>query len=410
MADNFEVIDAGNGKIVKAWKRGVPFEEGAIEQLKKTAQMPFVFKHVAAMPDAHIGVGATIGTVLPTVGAAIPSAVGVDLGCGMIAQKTMLRRADLGDLPSLRAAIESAVPCGRTNNGAKGDVGAWGEVPTYVRQKWNEEFDAQYEWLCGVHPGARAKNTVAHLGTLGTGNHFIELTEDENGAVWIVLHSGSRGMGNRIGTYFTQLAKTLCAKWFISLPDPDLAYLPVGTEEFDAYRHAVTLAQRFAWENRLIMLAAVRGVIGERLQNMSWYEDNNIVHCHHNYIAWERHYGQNIMVTRKGAVRAQVGDLGIIPGSMGARTYIVEGLGNRESFCTCSHGAGRQMSRRAAEKLVNLAEHVAATEGIECDKTASTLDETPRAYKDIQKVMEAQSDLVKPVHVLKQFLNVKGAK
>jgi len=410
MADMFEVIDAGNGKIVKAWKKGVPFEQGAIDQLIKTAQMPFVFKHVAAMPDSHIGVGATIGTVLPTVGAAIPSAVGVDLGCGMIAQRTMLRKADLGDLPSLRAAIEAAVPCGRTNDGGKGDRGAWGTVPSYVQDKWNEEFHSLYESLCMEHPGMRAKNTVNHLGTLGTGNHFIELTEDENGAVWIVLHSGSRGMGNRIGTYFTQLAKELCAKWFITLPDPDLAYLPVWTEEFDAYKFAVTLAQKFAWENRLIMIAAVRGVIGERLGNLSWYDDKEIVHCHHNYIAWERHYGQNIMVTRKGAVRAQVGDLGIIPGSMGARTYIVEGLGNRESFCTCSHGAGRQMSRRAAEKAVTIDEHIAATAGIECDKTRDTLDETPAAYKDIEKVMAAQSDLVKPVHVLKQFLNVKGAK
>ena len=403
--DLFDVIDAGNGHLVKAWKHGVPFEDAAIVQLIKTASMPFVFKHVAAMPDAHVGIGATIGTVLPTKGACIPSAVGVDLGCGMIAQRTSLKREDVHELRDLRFAIEAAVPTGRTNNGGPGDRGAWCNVPDDISMVWTKEFNNDYIDMCEKNPGMKARNTVNQLGTLGTGNHFIELSEDEQGFVWIVLHSGSRGLGNKIGTYFTDVAKALCAKWFITLPDPDLAYLPVDTQEFKDYKDAVTLAQKFAWQNRLIMLERVRRVLfGAGLA----FADTELVHCHHNYISWERHYGENIMVTRKGAVRVQSGEFGIIPGSMGARTYIVEGLGNRESFCTCSHGAGRAMGRRQAERTFTVAEHAAATVGVECDKTADTLDETPAAYKDIDAVMAAQADLVKPVHILKQFLNVKG--
>ena len=409
MDNLFDVIDAGNGHIIKAWKRGVPFDENTIEQLKKTASMPFLFKHLAAMPDAHLGVGATIGTVLPTRDAIIPSAVGVDLGCGMIAQRTTLTRADLAHiaLPGLRAAIEAAVPNGRTNNGGPGDRGAWGIVPESIHCIWSGQFAEEYEMMCKKHPGMRARNTVTQLGTLGTGNHFIELSEDESGNVWIVLHSGSRGLGNKIGTYFTDVAKSLCKRWFITLPDPDLAYLPVHTQEFKDYAFAVTLAQRFAWENRLIMLDAVEnvlrraGLVFDKLEH---------VHSHHNYVSWERHFGENIMVTRKGAVRVQKGERGIIPGSMGARTYIVEGLGNRESFCTCSHGAGRAMGRRQAERTFTVAEHAAATVGIECDKTADTLDETPAAYKSIESVMAAQADIVTPLFILKQFLNVKGKK
>jgi tRNA-splicing ligase RtcB len=409
MDNLFDVIDAGNGRIIKAWKRGVPFEEAAVEQLKKTAQLPFVFKHIAAMPDTHLGIGATIGTVLPTKGACVPSAVGVDLGCGMIAERTTLKLSDLNgiSLPGLRLAIEAAVPCGRTNNGGPGDRGAWHNVPDDISMVWTREFNTPYEEMCERIPGMRARNTRTQLGTLGTGNHFIELTTDEEGFVWIVLHSGSRGLGNKIGTYFTNVAKDLCDKWSITLPDPDLAYLPIHTQEFKDYKDAVTLAQKFAWENRLIMLGQVKNVLS---RTGLVFDKKLLVHCHHNYISWERHFGENIMVTRKGAVRVQSGELGIIPGSMGARTYIVEGLGNRESFCTCSHGAGRAMGRKAAERTFTVAEHAAATAGIECDKTADTLDETPRAYKDIEAVMAAQADIVKPLFILKQFLNVKGKK
>lgn len=405
---NFEVIDAGGGRIIKAWNKGVPFEDAAIEQLKNTAKLPFIRHYMAAMPDCHFGIGATIGTVLPTKGAVVPAAVGVDIGCGMMAVRTGFKRTEMaGKEAALRAAIEAAVPCGRTNNGGPGDRGAWGTVPEYVQSIWDKDFWDHYEALCAVNPGMRAKNTSNQLGTLGTGNHFIELSEDEDGYVWIVLHSGSRGVGNKIGSYFTDVAKTLCAKWFIDLPDKDLAYLPEHTNEFRYYGEAVQLAQNFAWQNREVMLLNIKDAVYSIMGQALVAEP---IHCHHNYIAWERHFGENIMVTRKGAVRAQRGDMGIIPGSMGARTYIVKGLGSRESFCTCSHGAGRAMGRREAERRFTLEDHARATEGVECDKSAGVLDETPRAYKDIEAVMAAQSDLVEPVHVLKQFVCVKGAK
>jgi len=327
--------------------------------------------------------------------------------CGMIAEKTGLQREHFEDLAKIRAAIETAVPCGRTNNGGKGDRGAWGVVPEAYQKKWDGEFAEKYEDLCTRHAGMRAKNTANHFGTLGTGNHFIELTTDEDNNVWLVLHSGSRGMGNKIGNYFTELAQEMCAKFFVNLPDPQLAYLPERTDEFKDYRHAVTLAQDFAWQNRLFMVEAIYKAleeIGIKMQHAQ------TVHCHHNYIAWEHHFGENVIVTRKGAVRARETDMGIIPGSMGARTYIVKGLGNKHSFHTCSHGAGRAMSRREAERRFTVEDHIKATEGIECAKDASVLDETPGAYKDIETVMAAQSDLVEPVYRLKQFICVKGGK
>lgn len=404
---NYEVIDAGNGRIIKAWRKGVKFEDKAIEQLKNTSSLPFIHKWIAAMPDTHWGAGSTVGTVLPTKGAVVPAAVGVDIGCGMMAVRTDHTREGLGDLKVVRAAIEKAIPCGRTNNGGPGDRGAWHNVPEDVARQWDTEFAEGYESLCALHPGARARNTSNHLGTLGTGNHFIELAEDEAGGVWIVLHSGSRGMGNKIGQYFTNVAKALCEKWFIKLPDPDLAYLPQDTKEFHDYKEAVTLAQKFAWENRLTMMRNIKYALADAGVGTTGVQET--VHCHHNYISWENHFNENVIVTRKGAVRARLGDMGIIPGSMGARTYIVRGLGNPDSFCTCSHGAGRAMSRTQALKQFTLEDHAKATEGVECIKDESVLDETPGAYKDIEKVMEAQSDLVEPVYRLKQFVCVKGA-
>jgi tRNA-splicing ligase RtcB len=403
----FSIIDAGNGRFVKTWKDGVKFEDKAIEQLKNTSQLPFVFKYVAAMPDAHFGMGSTVGTVLPTKGAVVPAAVGVDIGCGMLAAKLPLVKADLGDLHALRLEIEKAVPAGRTNNGAKGDRGAWFNVPTDISAIWDSAFAERYAAIIEKNPGAKAHNTVAHLGTLGTGNHFIELTEAENGDVWLVLHSGSRGLGNKIGAYFTEVAQTLNDKFFINLPDRNLAYLPVGTQEYNDYLEAVQFAQDFALKNREIMaervVSAITGHTGQTIRHA-----HQVINCHHNYIAKENHFGENVLVTRKGAVRARLGDLGIIPGSMGAATYIVEGLGNPDSFHTCSHGAGRAMSRTQAEKTFTVEDHVKATEGVECLKDKSVLDETPGAYKDINAVMEAQSDLVRPLVRLKQFLNVKG--
>lgn len=407
---NFEIIDAGNGKFVKAWKKGVKFEDAVVQQLKDMAQLPFVFKYVAAMADAHYGMGGPVGGVIPTKGAVCPATCGVDIGCGMMATRLALKRSDLINLPELRHAIETAVPAGRTNNGGKGDRGAWFNVPEHIQKHWDENFAEDYNALCEVYPGARAHNTVAHLGTLGTGNHFIELSEDEAGDVWVVLHSGSRGMGNKIGSYFTDVAKKLCEKWFIDLPNKDLAYLPQDSAEFKAYKNAVKLAQRFALDNRQFMmdavLATVRGHVRDYINDdVETFEE---IQCHHNYISWENHFGENVMITRKGAVRARTGDLGIIPGSMGAKSYIVRGLGSTDSFHSCSHGAGRAMSRTQAVKQFTVADHIVATEGVECIKDISVLDETPAAYKNIESVMAAQSDLVEIVHTLKQFLNVKG--
>jgi len=407
---NYEVIDAGNGKIIKAWRKGVKFEDKAIEQLKNTAQLPFIFKWLSAMPDCHWGMGSTVGTVLPTKDAIVPAAVGVDIGCGMMAVQLSVSKEDLGDLHELRLAIEKVVPHGRTNNGGPGDRGAWHDIPESVQKIWDGEFAEGYERIITDHPGAKARNTVNHLGTLGTGNHFIELAENDEmiEGVWLVLHSGSRGLGNKIGDYFTRVAKDRCAIWRVQLPDPDLAFLPRETKEFDDYCYAVKFAQLFAWRNREIMLDNLFVMLSERIGRTLYQEQR--VHCHHNYIAWENHFNQNVMVTRKGAVRARFGDMGIIPGSMGARTYIVRGLGNPDSFETCSHGAGRAMGRREAERTFTIEDHIKATEGVECLKDASVLDETPLAYKDIEAVIAAQSDLVEPVYRLKQFICVKGAK
>lgn len=399
----YDVIDAGNGKIIKAWKRGVPFDDNTIEQLKKTAQLPFIFKHIAAMPDAHLGSGSTIGTVMPTIGAVCPAAVGVDIGCGMLAQKLNVTRYSLEreGLAAIRADIERVVPHGRTNDGGDGDRGAWHTPPEHVQKMWDNHFATAYEGICGHHPNVRHWKTAEHLGTLGTGNHFIELAEDSSGQVWLVLHSGSRGLGNKIGSYFTKVAQKMCEKMFITLPHPDLAYLSEGTWEFDSYKNAVQFAQKFAWYNRLIMRDAVVKVLGADAIG-------DPVHCHHNYISWERHFGKDVMITRKGAVCAAEGQMGIIPGSMGARTYIVKGLANPESFNSCSHGAGRKMSRTQAEKEFTVADVISSTMGVECDKSEGVLDEVPGAYKDIEAVMAAQTDLVVPVNSVKQFLCVKG--
>ena len=399
----YDIIDAGNGRFIKAWKRGVPFDDNTIEQLKLTARLPFVTPYVAAMPDAHLGSGSTIGTVMPTQSAVCPAAVGVDIGCGMFAQRLAITRVSLEreGLPDIRRSIERAVPHGRTENGGKGDRGAWTNPPVHIQTNWDKNFRDEYEEICSFDPGVRAYNTVQHLGTLGTGNHFIELAEDEENNVWLVLHSGSRGLGNKIGSYFTRVAQEENEWNEEDLPHRDLAYLRADTPSFIRYLRAVTFAQRFAWANRIAMAEAVCKAIDADPMGAP-------VHCHHNYISWEHYFGQNLMITRKGAVRAELGMLGIIPGSMGARTYIVRGLGNPDSFCSCSHGAGRKMSRTAAEKAFTVEQHAAATAGIECDKTAGTLDETPEAYKSIEAVMAAQADLVEPVYRLKQFLNVKG--
>lgn len=392
---------------VKMWTDGVPVEEEALEQLRRTASLPFVHSHVAVLPDVHWGMGATIGSVIPTIGAVVPAAVGVDLGCGMCAVKTTLRASDLPDsLGALRSAIEAAVPHGRTNNGGAGDRGAWGELPGGVSHSWDNLLP-RFGLIAEKHPKILKSNNAVHLGTLGGGNHFVEVCLDTEQNVWVMLHSGSRGVGGRIGSYFIELAKEDMRKWFINLPDKDLAYLPEGTDHFNDYVEAVEWAQDFARENRRLMLDAVLGVIGATIP-VPMAIAEAAVNCHHNYISRERHYGENVIVTRKGAVRARDGELGIIPGSMGAKSFIVRGKGNRESFESCSHGAGRAMSRTEARKRFTVEDHAAATVGVECRKDSEVVDETPAAYKSIDAVMAAQAELVDIVATLKQVLCVKG--
>jgi len=403
----YEVIASERG-LVKAWIHGVPVEDAAREQLRKMASLPFIYKWVAAMPDVHLGKGATIGSVIPTTGAIVPAAVGVDIGCGMMALRTSLQASDLpDDLGPLRSAIEAAVPHGRTHNGGKGDRGAWGDIPQRQQQAWAELSD-DFDDIVDKHPAIARSNNLCHLGTLGTGNHFIEICLDEVDRVWFMLHSGSRGVGGRIGGYFIKLAKEEMRRWFINLPDVDLAYLAEGSTHFDDYVQAVGWAQRFAMSNRQLMMEAVVAAVGSLSSIRPFEMGDVVVNCHHNYVAKEHHYGRDVFVTRKGAVRARTGELGIIPGSMGARSYIVRGLGNRDSFMSSSHGAGRAMSRTEAKRRFTLDDHVKATEGVECRKDSDVIDETPLAYKSIDAVMEAQKDLVETVHTLKQIVCIKG--
>lgn len=406
---------------VKAWVDGVPFEDAARQQVENVATLPFVYSHVAVMADVHWGRGATVGSVIATRGAIIPAAVGVDIGCGMVAARLNLTASDLPDsLGPMRAAIEAAIPHGRTNDGGPGDRGAWCNPPSRIDVAWcassvtrdgtptkSQSLAERFQILCDKHPKLSKSNNVVHLGTLGTGNHFAEVCLDESQNVWLMLHSGSRGVGGRIGSYFIELAKEDMRRWFINLPDVDLAYIPEGTEHFDDYCEAVGWAQDYALTNRGLMLDAAVRAIGKTLgREVSSTE--LAVQCHHNYISREHHFGANVLVTRKGAVRAREGELGIIPGSMGTKSYIVRGRGNPQSFHSCSHGAGRRMSRTEAKRTFTLEDHAKATEGVECRKDLEVIDETPGAYKSIDAVMSAQSDLVDVVHTLKAVLCVKG--
>jgi tRNA-splicing ligase RtcB len=395
---------------VKAWVDGVELDIKAEIQLRQTARLPFIHKHLAVMPDAHWGMGSTVGSVIATKKAIIPAAVGVDIGCGMIAAR--LPDASIFDVSKLRkeirTAIEAAVPHGRTDNGGLKDEGRWqNSIPAATGREWCnmiEDF-----WKIGdKHPEiGNWGSPLYQLGTLGGGNHFIEVCQDEEDMVWVMLHSGSRGIGNKIGRYFIKLAQKECDKWSIDLPNKGLAYLPEDTEYHDDYVEAVQWAQNYAQINRDIMLELTLGAMSSVL-GYQVAPDDLVVNCHHNYVQKENHFGQNVFVTRKGAVRARIGDLGIIPGSMGARSYIVEGLGNRESFNSCSHGAGRVMSRSEAKRTFTVEDHIKATEGVECRKDKDVIDETPGCYKDIDAVMAAQKDLVKIKHTLKALVCVKG--
>ncbi len=404
----YEVFQPEGGVPVKSWTRGVPFEDSARRQLENVARLPFIHRWVAAMPDVHWGIGATVGSVIPTRGAIIPAAVGVDIGCGMMAVRTTLAASDLpDDLRGMRAAIESAVPHGLQRSRSGRDKGSWGESPAAVDQAWSG-LGPRFARIVEKHPKVAKANHRVHLGTLGTGNHFIEVCLDGADRVWVMLHSGSRGVGNKIGRYFIELAKQDMRRWFVNLPDEDLAYLPEGTEHFDDYVEAVSWAQEFAMTNRQLMMQQVMAALRSTEGLPAFMATEEAVNCHHNYVAREHHYGENVFVTRKGAVRAREGDLGIIPGSMGARSYIVRGKGHPESFMSCSHGAGRAMSRAEAKRRFTLEDHAAATAGVECRKDADVIDETPAAYKPIDAVMEAQADLVEVVHELRQIVCVKG--
>ena len=395
---------------VRCWTEDI---EGAAEQqLINCASMPFIHKHIAAMPDVHWGMGSTVGSVIPTKKALIPAAVGVDIGCGMMAHKTALRAEDLPDsLALLRSDLEAAIPHGRTDNGGLNDRGAWGEIPKEVSLQWSLlSNDVRFKTMQSAHAHLTRSHQKAwrHLGTLGTGNHFVELCLDKEGSVWVMLHSGSRGIGNAIGRYFIQKAKEEMERWHIKLPDPDLAYLPQDTLLFQQYWEALGWAQDFAAINRHLMMIAAKRVLAAHTDYRAEQIAELAVNCHHNYVALENHFGENVYVTRKGAVRARAGDLGIIPGSMGARSFIVRGKGNPDSFNSCSHGAGRKISRAAAKKAFGVADLVEQTAGVECRKDADVIDEIPAAYKDIGAVMANQDDLVEVVAELKQVLCVKG--
>jgi tRNA-splicing ligase RtcB len=386
---------------VHIWTQDV--DHTALNQLTNVAQMPFVHQHVAAMADVHAGIGATVGSVIPTKGAVVPAAVGVDIGCGMNALRLSLSASDLPEsLRQLRNRIEQVIPVGFEMH--KHDP---------VKRSTIAPLAKQLDLIVEKHPTIikmqrrRPYDTwVRQLATLGGGNHFIELCLDENNAVWIMLHSGSRGIGNIIGRYFIQRARKEMSTQMVRLPDKDLAYFTEGTEHFDDYIEAVSWAQDYAMINRREMMRKIIDVLALSLPPFKATKE--AINCHHNYVTQEHHYAADVYVTRKGAIRAGKGEMGIIPGSMGAKSYIVRGKGNEASFCSCAHGAGRHISRSKARKQFKRADLESQTKGVECRKDKGVIDEIPSAYKDIDQVMENQTDLVEIVHTLKQVLCVKG--
>lgn len=400
----FEAFETFAGGRIKAWVKGVPVDDAAREQLENVAGLPFVHSHLAVMPDVHFGRGATVGSVIPTRGAIIPAAVGVDIGCGMMAIRTSLTANELPDsLAALRSEIERKVPVGNGPGGNHKDAPA--RAATALR---NSGLHARLDKILAKHKRIQRTQFAKQLGTLGGGNHFVELCLDEAARVWVMLHSGSRGTGNILGTYFIQEARTALEKRMLGyhVPDKDLAFFVEGEALFDDYTEAVGWAQDYARLNREVMMDRVLMAMRDCLP--AFKLERSAVNCHHNYVEREHHFGADVWVTRKGAVSARKDELGIIPGSMGAKSFIVRGKGNAEAFCSCSHGAGRTMSRAEAKRTFTLDDHIAATAGVECRKDAGVLDETPMAYKDIDAVMAAQSDLVEIVHTLKQIVCIKG--
>jgi tRNA-splicing ligase RtcB len=392
-----KVIQEEGARPIKIWTDEV--EDSALMQLKNIARLPFIASNgVACMPDVHAGIGATVGTVIATDKAIVPAAVGVDIGCGMNAVRLSLKASDLPDsLTTIRHQIERDVPLGA------GGAHRPERTPNVGADMWRG-----LQALSDKHPVLAKNQAERQLGSLGSGNHFIELCIDEAQDVWVMLHSGSRGVGNMIGRYFIEKAKKRMEQYWIALPDGDLAYFPEDTDDFNSYVEAVNWAQDYALENRRVMMEAVIAALRRHIP-IEFTITHEAVNCHHNYVERENHFGRNLWVTRKGAIRAREGDLGIIPGSMGQRSYIVRGKGNLESYCSCSHGAGRKMSRAQARRTFTVADLEQQTQGVECRKDDAVLDEIPGSYKDIDVVMENQRDLVEVVHVLKQVLCVKGA-
>ena len=379
-------------------------DSGSLTQLGNLSQLPFIHSHIAAMPDVHHGIGATVGSVIPTRGAIIPAAVGVDIGCGMNAVRLSLKAHDLPDnLYSIRSAIEQRVPTGFDEH-----------VRPTINGSTLNNMGKHLDVITDKHPGLVKMLKNFHrqwgkqLGTLGGGNHFIELCLDESDDVWVMLHSGSRGVGNAIGRYFIAKAKKDVGRELGQLPDKDLAYFTEGTQHFDDYVEAVGWAQDYATINRREMMRLVLDALQRSKALPAFTTTREAINCHHNYVQKEEHFGAEVYLTRKGAISAQLGQLGIIPGSMGAKSYIVRGLGNAQSFCSCSHGAGRRMSRSEAKRRFNALDLEAQTQGVECRKDKGVVDEIPSAYKDIDVVMQHQSDLVEVVHTLKQVICVKG--
>ena len=377
-------------------------DAGTKDQAIVTSQMPFIFPHMALMPDAHLGKGSTVGSVVPTYAAVMPACVGVDIGCGMIAVKTDKHKDDLDglDRKPLRQAIERSIPlsAGKYNSAVHADA-RWyiDQLRGFFNERGNEGLGEMVNQL--------SPNWELQLGTLGSGNHFIEVSYDEGGWVWLFLHSGSRGVGNKIAMKYIKLAQDLNRLWLIDLPDPDLAYLPQGTPEYLEYINAMTWAQDFALYNRKLMM--------DRLMRQfeDWagtFEVMDQINCHHNFAQYEKHFGRTVLVTRKGAIEAAEGKWGLIPGSMGAASYVVQGLGERMSFNSAPHGAGRVHSRSSAKKTFTKESLEAAMEGIEWSHSDAFLDEHPDAYKDIDQVMEDAKDLVVIRHTLRQLINVKG--
>ena len=374
----------------------------AMQQLINISQLPIIHQHVAAMPDVHVGKGATVGSVIPTYKAIIPAAVGVDIGCGMNAIRLSIKAHDLPDnLHKIRLEIEKAIPVGFNQH--KVDR---------ARESTIRALNVGLHELLERNPKVISRQKkpyqtwIRQLGSLGGGNHFIEICVDENDDVWVMLHSGSRGIGNAIGQYFINLAKQDALRHNQRLPDRDLAYFEEGAKYFDDYIQAVGWAQDYAMANRREMMHLIIRVLKKHFVNFSLSKE--AINCHHNYISRETHFGASVYVTRKGAISASLDELGIIPGSMGARSYIVRGLGNKQSFCSCAHGAGRSMSRSAARRKFKRADMESQTRGIECRKDTGVIDEIPAAYKDIDTVMNNQNDLVEIVHTLQQVICIKG--